>query len=58
MTILHEAGIRWWKAFIYSVVTTALLYIGMVNLLKVDLWTGAIPEIIPGFLGGSLVPPI
>lgn len=25
---------------------------------NIDVWAGAIPEIIPGLLGGSIIPPI
>ncbi len=44
-------------AILSGVAATALLMTGM-HLVHIDVWVGAIPEIIPGLLGGSIIPPI
>ena len=44
-------------AVLSGVIATALLMTGM-HMVHIDVWAGAIPEIIPGLLGGSIIPPI
>lgn len=39
-------------------VGATVLLIGGMQAVNVDVWVGVIPEIIPGYLGGSLLPPI
>ncbi len=46
---------RW--AIFSGVAATALL-IGGMQAVNVDVWLGMLPEIIPGYLGGSMIPPI
>ena len=48
----------WLKAGLYAVVAVVLIYMCMEGLIHADRWSGAIPTIIPGFLGGSIVPPL
>ncbi len=55
--LIGEAGVKFFRAAILSLSIGVVLYSGLA-LLKVDLWTGAIPEIIPGYLGGSIIPPL
>lgn len=52
-----EAEVPLHRAILSSLITSAALYGGMA-LLRVDLWSGAIPEIIPGLLGGAIIPPL
>jgi len=56
--LVRKAQMRVPAAAIYSVIATALIYGLMTGLLASDLWSGAIPEIIPGILGGAIVPPL
>jgi putative tricarboxylic transport membrane protein len=55
--LIYEADVprRW--AILSAVIASFSLYAGMV-LLNVDMWTGALPEIVPGLIGGSIIPPI
>jgi len=55
--LIMEAGVRPFRAIVASLITSIALDSGMF-FLKVGLWMGAIPEIIPGFVGGSIIPPI
>lgn len=55
--LIMEAGVSPFRAIVASLITSIALDSGMV-FLKVGLWMGAIPEIIPGFVGGSIIPPL
>ncbi|MBT7756311.1 MAG: hypothetical protein HN732_03225 [Rhodospirillaceae bacterium] len=55
--LIFEAKMRPWVAILVGIVITALLDTGMI-LVHVDVWPGAIPEIVEGYLGGAIVPPI
>lgn len=55
--LIVEAKVPAIWAVLSGVVATALLMTGM-HLVHIDVWVGAIPEIIPGLLGGSIIPPI
>lgn len=52
-----EGKMKPWKALLSAAVGIAVFLAGM-SYLGVDLWLGAIPSIIPGILGGSLIPRI
>ena len=52
-----EARMRPAGAVLASLVASICLYAGMA-LLGVDLWTGSIAEIVPGILGGGIIPPL
>jgi hypothetical protein len=39
-----------------AIFSTALIFLLMEGLIDADLWCGAIPEIIPGWLGGAIIP--
>jgi len=53
--ILIEGKERLWKAFLVTAVGSALIFIAL-DFLGITLWVGALPEIIPGILGGSNIP--
>lgn len=55
--LIFEAKLRPWVAILVGIVITALLDTGMI-LVHVDVWPGAIPEVIEGYLGGAIIPPI
>lgn len=55
--LVVEAEVRTSRAIVASLVACVALYGGM-TFLRVDLWLGAIPEVVPGFLGGSIIPPL
>ena len=56
--LLKRAKLDWSKAMIFSAIVTAAMY-GFFNLaLKVDLWPGVVPELIPKVLGGGNLPPL
>ena len=55
--LIVEAGVRPRWAVLVAVAATATLIMGMV-LLHVEVWAGIIPEIIEGYLGGSIIPPL
>ncbi|RJR32217.1 MAG: tripartite tricarboxylate transporter TctB family protein [Desulfobacteraceae bacterium] len=55
---LHrKAGIRWTAAVSSGVLCTLLSAWFVEKVFKISLWLGAIPKLIPGVLGGSIVPP-
>ncbi len=55
--LVVEAGVRLRWAVLVAVAVSAALIMGMV-LLHVEVWAGIIPEIIEGYLGGSIIPPL
>ena len=55
--LVTEARMRLVAALFASLVASTCLYAGMA-LLGVDLWTGSIAEIVPGILGGGIIPPL
>lgn len=56
--LIRKARMNRALAVTYALVATILIYSGMTGLLNVQLWTGAIPSLIPGILGGSMIPPL
>ncbi|MFH1488263.1 MAG: tripartite tricarboxylate transporter TctB family protein [Pseudomonadota bacterium] len=56
--LIRKASMRWQVSALYSVIATVLIYVFMEGLINADLWSGAIPEIIPGYLGGAIIPPL
>ncbi len=55
--LVAEARVRWIGALLASLVASTCLYAGMA-LLRVDMWTGSIAEVVPGVLGGGIIPPL
>ena len=55
--LIVEANAKPVWAIIAGVVATAILTTGM-TLVQIEVWVGALPEIIPEFLGGAFIPPI
>ena len=55
--LIVEAKVPALWAILSGVIATALLMTGM-HMVHIDVWAGAIPEIIPGLLGGSIIPPV
>ena len=56
--LIRKASMRWHVSVLYAVIATLLIYVFMEGLINADLWCGAIPEVIPGYLGGDIVPPL
>jgi len=55
--LLLFARYSWWRVFLYTAVLFLVEWYGFELLLGLKLWHGAVPEIIPGFLGGGILPP-
>ncbi len=55
--LVVEAGVRPIWAILAALITTTTLISGMV-MLHVEVWAGILPEIIEGYLGGSIIPPV
>jgi len=55
--LIRKAQMKGPAAVILAVAATVLVYALMTGLIASDLWCGAIPTIIPGILGGAIVPP-
>ncbi len=53
--LVAEAGVRLRHAVLSSLIAGAFLFTGL-YLLKIDLWRGVVPEIVPGILGGAIMP--
>jgi len=55
--LIADARVRPLWAVLSGIAATVLL-IGGMQAVNVDVWVGVIPEIIPRYLGGSMIPPI
>lgn len=55
--LIFEAKMRPLPAVLVGVGVTALLDTAMI-LVHVDVWPGAIPEILEGYIGGAIIPPL
>ena len=55
--LIVEANAKPVWSIIAGVVATAALTTGM-TLVHIEVWVGALPEIIPEFLGGAFIPPL
>jgi len=53
--LMVEAGVRLRNAVLATLIACALLFAGL-QLLKIDLWCGVVPEIVPGIVGGAIMP--
>ena len=53
--LVAEAGVRLRHAVLSSFIACAFLFTGL-YLLKIDLWVGVVPEIVPGIVGGAVMP--
>ena len=53
--LVVEAGMRWRHAVLSTLIACAFLFAGL-HLLKIDLWVGVVPEIVPGIVGGAVMP--
>jgi putative tricarboxylic transport membrane protein len=48
--------LRWSTALIFTAVVWSALFFGLDLLMQFKLWRGAIPELLPGWVGGEIVP--
>ena len=55
--LIVEADVRPLWAVLAALIASTILITGMV-MLNVEVWAGIIPEIIEGYLGGSIIPPL
>lgn len=53
--LVVEAGVRLRHAVLAALIACVLLYAGL-HLLQIDLWVGLVPEIVPGIVGGAVMP--
>jgi hypothetical protein len=53
----RKAGVGWAGSVSCGVLCTLLSAYLVQVLFKIDLWLGAVPRLVPGFLGGSILPP-
>ena len=53
--LIRKAGFSFPAAIAFALIATALISTGATGLLQVDLWSGAIPRIIPGIFGGTII---
>lgn len=53
--LVAEAGVRVRHAVLSTLIACAFLFTGL-YLLKIDLWRGVVPEIVPGIVGGAIMP--
>ncbi|MBW1804401.1 MAG: hypothetical protein JRJ85_27170, partial [Deltaproteobacteria bacterium] len=56
--LIRKADMKWHVSFACAVFATIIVYLFMAGLIKADLWCGAVTVIIPGILGGAIVPPL
>jgi len=50
--------LNWSKAVLFTILFWALVYLVFYTALRVELWPGMIPELIPDILGGGIEPPL
>lgn len=55
--LLMFARYSWWRVLLYTAVLFLVEWYGFEVLLGLKLWHGAAPEIVPGFVGGDILPP-
>lgn len=55
--LIVEAGVAARKAIPIALAVSFAVCAGMAAL-QVEFWTGLIPELIPGYLGGAILPPL
>ncbi|MFQ5859035.1 MAG: hypothetical protein ACE5LU_25840 [Anaerolineae bacterium] len=55
--LIAEAKVRPLWAILAGVIATAILDTGMM-MVHVEVWAGIIPEILEGYLGGAIMPPL
>ena len=55
--LIFEARVRPHNALISSLIAIAIVVIGL-KALGIDPWAGIMPEVIPGYVGGSMMPPL
>jgi hypothetical protein len=53
--LVVEAGVRLRQAVVSTLIACAFLFAGL-HLLKIDLWVGVVREIVPGIVGGAVMP--
>jgi hypothetical protein len=53
--LVVEAGVRLRHAVLSALIACVFLFAGL-HLLKIDLWVGVVPEIVPGIVGGAVMP--
>jgi len=55
--LILQGKLDWLKATAFAAVLWVVLYIFQ-RVLGLELWLGVIPEVIPGILGGGILPPL
>jgi putative tricarboxylic transport membrane protein len=57
--LMHSFGkYPWLSSSIVSLIITCLVFFIFEIALNLQLWPGAVPELIPGYLGGGFLPPL
>ncbi len=54
--LLAGRRMRWWTAVLFTAGAWAVLFLAFDQLMQLDLWRGSLPELIPNWLGGEIVP--
>ncbi len=54
--LLVFARYRWWRVALYTAILFLVEWYGFEVLLGLKLWHGFMPEIVPGFIGGGVLP--
>lgn len=55
--LIAEAKVRPLWAILAGIIATAILATGMI-MVHVEVWAGIIPEILEGYIGGAIMPPL
>lgn len=56
--LMLQSRLKFTPALIGALLIGVLLPVGFANLLDLNLWPGLLPEIIPNWIGGGMLPPI
>jgi hypothetical protein len=54
----QEAQLKYWQALLFTACASLLLYGAFVKILYVHPWVGLVPELVAGYVGGGIAPPL
>jgi len=56
--LIFQGRTKWLNGVVVTAGVCVLLYFSFLKALAIDVWPGMLPEIIPGILGGGIIPPL
>lgn len=53
-----EAQLKHWQALVVTAGASLVLYVAFVKILFIHPWPGLVPELVAGYVGGGIAPPL